>query len=71
MLNKHLNKIFAIINDYPILLNKFSLLDPFTAEFEMIENLYIDVFNYTERFKKNEIKVERILYKYKHENEHN
>ena len=62
-----MNKIFTIINDYPILLDKFSLLDPFTAETEKIENLYVDVFNYSERFKKKEIKMERILYKYKYD----
>jgi hemerythrin len=66
-LHKQLNKIFSIINDYPVLLNKFSLLDPITADTEKIQNLYVDVFNYLERFKKKELKLEKILYNYKYE----
>ena len=68
-------KILNLISSFGILLNKFILIKNSNNDTynnfdtddknEKFEKIYIDIFNFTERFKKKELKFEKLLEKYR------
>jgi hypothetical protein len=72
--NKTIFKILNLIGNYNILLTNFILvvndIDESDVEsilvddLEKLESIYMDIFNFTERFKKIENKIQIILSKY-------
>lgn len=74
-LNKTLFKILNLCGNFNILLTKFLLLvsefdevnreNILVEDLEKLELIYIDVHNFTQTFKKKELKIEQIMTEYK------
>jgi hypothetical protein len=65
-----MSKVHKIISEYPVKLSNFIVIINNTSEsnnkkLERLENVYIDLYNSLEKFKKKRNKLEKELYKYK------
>lgn len=70
-MSKYLYKLYNLISNFINLLNKFILIenhsrkDSYEIRKEKMENIYLGVFNYSEKYKRNLKRFQEILAKYK------